>query len=388
MNIIFNIIDKEIKLEDKNKKKSEIEKKKKERQKKNNLFDNFFSKDDDDIIMEELFKNHSNYSNQNNFPIIMNQINSDKSIKFSKINSSPPIKKSIGNNKKSENKKDIIDLNLTKKEKAKAEPESKDIILGNKKLSTKKTKQLKRVENYILIKERFKEILAYIDVELNELGYKKAFKFDHRTYWLYYFSLLKTKHIFFQIFDKKDYNSISIKILLLFFNFAANYAVNALFFSDETMHQISEDGGDFNIIYQLPQIVYSTINSMIIDYATSSLSLSQEDVVDIKKHKNLKTLDEKAMRIKKSIRIKTILFFVTNFLFILLFWYYLECFCAVYKNTQYHLIKDTLISYGIGIVTPFATFFIPGIFRIPALKKFTPRNKKLYKFSKLFQKYL
>ena len=88
------------------------------------------------------------------------------------------------------------------------------------------------------------------------------------------------------------------------------------------------------------------------------------------------------------IRLKTIFFFVTNFLFILLFWYYLGCFCAVYKNTQYHLIKDTLISYGIGILTPFATFLIPGVFRIPALKEYTPRNKKLYKISKLFQKYL
>ena len=65
------------------------------------------------------------------------------------------------------------------------------------------------------------------------------------------------------------------------------------------MHQISEDGGNFNFIYQLPQIAYSTIISMLIDYATSSLSLSQDDVIDIKKHKNLKTLDEKANRIKK-----------------------------------------------------------------------------------------
>ena len=134
---------------------------------------------------------------------------------------------------------------------------------------------------------------------MNDFGYKKAFLLDHRSYFRFYFSLLRTKHIFFQLFDTKDYNAISIKILLLFFNFAANYAVNALFFSDETMHQISEDGGNFNFIYQLPQIAYSTIISMLIDYATSSLSLSQDDVIDIKKHKNLKTLDEKANRIKK-----------------------------------------------------------------------------------------
>ena len=169
---------------------------------------------------------------------------------------------------------------------------------------------------------------------MNDLGYNKAFKLDKRTYFQFYFSLIKTKHIFFQLFDKKDYNTLSIKILLLFFNFAANYAVNALFFSDETMHQISEDGGDFNFIYQLPQIAYSTIISMIIDYTTSSLALSQDDVLDVKNHENLETLDEKAEKIKHRLRVKSIFFFIINFIFTLLFWYYLGCFCAVYKNTQ------------------------------------------------------
>ena len=223
---------------------------------------------------------------------------------------------------------------------------------------------------------------------MNELGYKKALKLDHRNYFKYYFSLLKTKHIYFQLFDKNDYNAFSIKVLLIFFNFASNFAINALFFSDETMHQISEDGGDFNIIYQLPQIIYSTIISMIIDYITSSLALSQDDVLNIKNDKDLKTIDEKKIRIQKNIRIKTIFFYITNFILILLFWYYLSCFCAVYKNTQYHLIKDTLISYGVGILLPFITFLLPGIFRIPSLKEYTPGMKKLYKFSKVLQRYL
>ena len=53
------------------------------------------------------------------------------------------------------------------------------------------------------------------------------------------------------------------------------------------MHQISKDAGDFNIIYQLPQIAYSTIISKIIDYVTSSLFLSKDDVLDVKNHKKI-----------------------------------------------------------------------------------------------------
>ena len=220
---------------------------------------------------------------------------------------------------------------------------------------------------------------------MNELGYKKALKIDHRTFFQYYFSLMKTKHIIFQLFDNKDYNSLSIKILLLFFNFASNFAVNALFFSDETMHQISEDGGDYNIIYQLPQIVYSSMISMIIDYASSSLALSQDDILDIKKHKKVKTLDKKVQRIKKMIRIKSIFFFITNFLFNLLFWYYLSCFCAVYKNTQSHLIKDTFISFGTSLLYPFLICLLPGIFRIPALRNKNKNKEIFYKISKIVQ---
>ena len=100
---------------------------------------------------------------------------------------------------------------------------------------------------------------------MNELGYKKAFQYDHRSFFQYYFSLLFTKHILFQIFNLRDYDAISIKVLLLFFNFSSCYAVNALFFNDNTMHQIYEDEGSFNFIYQLPQIAYSTLISFFID---------------------------------------------------------------------------------------------------------------------------
>ena len=60
-------------------------------------------------------------------------------------------------------------------------------------------------------------------------------------------------------------------------------------------------------------------------------------------------------------------------------------FCAIYRNTQIHLIKDTLISFGTAFLYPFGLYLLPGIFRIPALSN--KRNKRvcLYNMSKLFQ---
>jgi len=75
-------------------------------------------------------------------------------------------------------------------------------------------------------------------------------------------------------------------------------------------------------------------------------------------------------------------------LLILLFWYYLGCFCAVYKNTQFHLIKDTLISFGMGFITHFGTNIIIALLRIYSLKKYNKSNKIIFKLSKLLQQYL
>ena len=59
----------------------------------------------------------------------------------------------------------------------------------------------------------------------------------------------------------------------------------------------------------------------------------------LKQDKNLENLIEKGKNVIGKLKIKFILFFIINFIFILLFWYYLSCFSAVYKNSQYHSLK-------------------------------------------------
>ena len=293
--------------------------------------------------------------------------------------SSPPLKKS------NKGKNIIIKFN-------KENTEQENDISNKNFIMPSNIMKLNKIKNSELISEEQKikidEILKYNDNELNDLGYKKAFKYDQRTFFQYYISLLFTKHILFQIFNKRDYNSYSIKVLLLFFNFSSCYAINALFFNDETMHQIYEDEGDFNFIYQLPQIVYSTLISYFIDNLTSFLALSEDNIIHLKKSKKFNKLDERGKRTKNTLKIKFILFFIINFIFILLFWYYLSCFCAVYKNTQFHLIKDTLISFGIGYITPFGTNIITALIRVLSLKRYTKSNKILFRLSKLLQNYL
>ena len=60
-------------------------------------------------------------------------------------------------------------------------------------------------------------------------------------------------------------------------------------------------------------------------------------------------------------------------------------FGAIYRNTQLHLIKDTLISFGLSFIYPFGIYLIPGIFRNPALSDKNGNRKLMYNFSKWLQ---
>ena len=108
-------------------------------------------------------------------------------------------------------------------------------------------------------------------------SYNEAILFDKRTYWQYYVSLLKKYHLLlFSFYPNKDYNSRIIKIFLFFFFFSAHFTINALFYTDSTMHQIYEDEGGFNFIYQIPQILYSSIISALIGILIKFFSLSEK----------------------------------------------------------------------------------------------------------------
>ena len=234
-------------------------------------------------------------------------------------------------------------------------------------------------------REKIKDILNYNDNELNSMNYEEALKNDHRTFFPFYFALLKSKHMIFAIFEKKDYNSRIIKIYLCFVNFASCYAINGLFFDDDTMHKIYEDKGKYNLLAQLPQIIYSTIIGSFLDNLFKFLALSEDDIIGLKQEKEINTLVQKKEKVSKALHIKFIIFFILSFLLLVLFWYYTSCFCAVYKNTQYHVLTDTLISFATSMGTPLGINLITAIFRIPALKKKSKSNKVMYTLSKIVQ---
>ena len=168
--------------------------------------------------------------------------------------------------------------------------------------------------------------IKYNDYEMNNLVYEKALEIDNRTYFQYYISLIKRKElIIFIFYTNDDYNSRKIKISLLLFSFSLYYTVNCLFFNDETMHQIYQDKGQFNFIYQLPKIIYSTITSSVINVIINYLSLSEKNILKIKNN------NENTQKVIKCLNFRFILFYILNYVFLIFFLVlFVEFLCCIY----------------------------------------------------------
>ena len=230
-------------------------------------------------------------------------------------------------------------------------------------------------------KKRKNNILeTYTDYELNTLSYEKALKKDKRTFFQYYKSLLKTKHpIIFSFFPMKDYNPKLVKIALFFILFCNIYIINALFFNESTIHKIYIEQGIYNLIHFAKDIICSFFIAHFIYIFIKFISLSERNIVNFKN--NIK--NSKYGKLKSFLSFKYICFFILSFLFLILFWYYLSSFCAVFKNSQICLIKNTIICLSISFIYPFVINLLPCTFRIISLR--SKDRKWVYNISKALQ---
>ena len=173
------------------------------------------------------------------------------------------------------------------------------------------------------------------DFQLNELEYKKAVKFDKRTFFQIYWSIIKREHILIFLFYFYDYNLYYIKFARCFFLICTDMVLNVFFFSDESMHKIYLDYGKYNFIQQIPQFIYTTIVSQLLQIFICYLSLTDKYIYQIKGLEKKKK--KKIFKILKCIKLKLIGFFTFTILLFAFYWYLISTFCAVYINTQIFL---------------------------------------------------
>ena len=223
------------------------------------------------------------------------------------------------------------------------------------------------------------------DMEMNMLPYSEALKRDTRSFIIFYSSFLKTRQLLVCIF-LNDNNSFIIKLCLLLFVVGICLGINTFFFKDELIQKIYKEKGNYTIMSHISNhivpIIISTFVASVLKSIMFVITLTDVDILEIRVNDGNKK-EEKINKALIKVTSKSTLFFIINFILMLIFWVYAGTFCAIFKNSQLFLIVSAGISVGGVLILPvFYCLFTAG------LRKMTLSggNKEcLYKFSQFLE---
>ena len=225
------------------------------------------------------------------------------------------------------------------------------------------------------------------DFEMNHLDYLQALKYDKRQDCDIYMSLVKNKQLFlFTFCSFNDYNSSIVRKFVLFLSFAIHFTISALFFNDDTMHQILKDEGKFNFEFMLPHILVTFISSTgLTRIMLETLILTDRDVLKVKHCSTKKEANLMKVQVLKYINIKYLIFFIWNFILLCLFWFYLTCLSDTYEKTQVYIIETTFTAFAFSFVFPFLLNIFPTLLRSYSLSNRKKERECFYTVSIILQ---
>ena len=196
---------------------------------------------------------------------------------------------------------------------------NKNLITSNKPTSIKKNSNYNSEMMKIIPKKKLDNF------ELNNLEYDMALQLDKRSFIKMYWSILRRENlIIFTFFIRNDYNLIYVKLSRFVFLVCTDMALNVFFFADETMHKMYIDYGKYNFFQNIPQFIYSTIVSQLIQVFLCFLSMTDKHFYEIKQLSS----DEKykMFDIIKCVKIKLTFYFIFTFIMFAFYWYTIACF--------------------------------------------------------------
>ena len=149
-------------------------------------------------------------------------------------------------------------------------------------------------------------------------------------------------------FRHNDYNLFTVKLGLLFMTFPINLTFNIFFYTNKNIklnyQQALNDLSGF--WSNIANTVYSSLLSSTLLIMLKFICLTHNSVRVLRKFRDV------------------------------------DCFCAIFENTQIQLVKSTLTSWLISLIYPLIICFITSIFRALAFKC---NNRILYLIKTLMQ---
>ena len=182
------------------------------------------------------------------------------------------------------------------------------------------------------VKSEASQLYEYENEELNELPYDKAIKNDKRSFCGYYCNILLISHIILNVFfRRKDYNLFVVKLGLLFMTFPINLTFNIFFFTNEKLKlTYVKSMEDISVFWSnIANTVYSSILSSIFLILLKYISLTHNSIRSLRKIKDVNLAKQKSVCLLRWIKVRIFLYYFLSFIFLIIFGFYVLCFCAV-----------------------------------------------------------
>ena len=201
------------------------------------------------------------------------------------------------------------------------------------------------------------------NIMLNNYTFEEAIKYDQRSVCLIYFIYLLSKQVIFHtFFYKTPLEPFYLRLLLLFFIFSCDLALNAIFYFNDLIskkYHYAKDLFLFTFNNNLTVILLSTFIGYILlalfiklcNSTSSMREIFKKEEEKMKKDKKYIISNERKIEIKNEIdkifrcyKIKIRIFLVIEFSLMIFFWYYVILFCHVYPSTQTSWILNSFLS--------------------------------------------
>ena len=332
----------------------------------------------------------TNKKKGNNFPPKKGKIKFSSTVNMDKNNNerSSNSKLNLGRSRQLMSLRFMENENNNKKKKKKEEENKKKSNKVSESYSKQNKNNITNTKTSKLKKNICKNLITqknYNDYELNTMDYDKAKINDKRTCCQYYASLIKTKNlILFAFFPIRDHNSQIIKICLLILFFSINYVTNFILVYKNIVHEIYIKDGKYNIMNYILQMAISFGICHIIIIIFKIIFLSERCIAEIKKQITPYLTKTAAADAKNGLKIKYVLFFLLGLILFGSFWIILSSFGAVYKNTQFIIFENALVSFSVELIFPFFISLFPCLLRIPAINS-KENSECIYNFSLILQ---
>ena len=345
-------------------------------------------KNKENIEDDKSKKINENKSNNSNTKLSLNknlyQINTISSEEFEektdryrekdKISEKSKEKEKVNETHKESEKKQAIELDKHSekdKQKYKAKKsKSRKSEIRRRTIESKNKETEKETKNIIQVNAK----KDFDEDDLNELDFDEAILYDHRGFWeLCWMEIKERQLIINTFFVKEKLKPFSIKLIVFIFSLTFYFVINGLLYDAKYVSkQLKRTRKTvyFFILDSIKRIIYSSIVGVIVNIIVGLLFKSDKYLrkAQSKYKDNRVILNGEVVKIYKNMKIINIIFTVINFIFMLMVWIYLFCFCGVYRNCQIDWLESACIIIGIMQILPFLISLLLALLRIIGLR--------------------